>query len=156
LPPTPTISGSPLSFCEGGNTTLTSSAVSGNQWYRNGVLIPGETGQSIIVTQGGNYTVSVTVNGCTSTSAPTTVTTLPVPATPTISIEGPTTYCSNNASVLTANAPAGLSFQWYRNGIAIPDATQNTLAPLTSGNYSVQVSNGSCSSTPAAINLTVN
>lgn len=50
---------------------LTSSSATGNQWYRNGVLIPGATNQNYTVTQNGNYTVIVTSNGCpSSASAP--------------------------------------------------------------------------------------
>ncbi len=49
---------------------LTSSAATGNQWYLNGALIPGETSQTITVTQNGDYTVVVTgANNCTTTSA---------------------------------------------------------------------------------------
>lgn len=48
---------------------LTSSATSGNQWFYNGNEISGETGQNLTVTKDGNYTVKVTVNGCTSASS---------------------------------------------------------------------------------------
>jgi hypothetical protein len=49
---------------------LTSSAATGNQWYLNGVIIPGATGQNYTVTQNGNYTVVVTgANGCSVSSA---------------------------------------------------------------------------------------
>lgn len=48
--------------------TLTSSAPSGNQWLLNGVILVGETGQNLVITQTGNYTVAVTVNGCTTLS----------------------------------------------------------------------------------------
>ncbi|HYC28432.1 MAG TPA: T9SS type A sorting domain-containing protein, partial [Chitinophagaceae bacterium] len=55
--------------------TLTSSYASNNQWYRDGTLLPGETGQTYIVTEAGDYTVSYTDgNSCTSFSAITTVT----------------------------------------------------------------------------------
>jgi hypothetical protein len=51
--------------------TLTSSSPSGNQWYLNGVAIPGATGQTYVATQAGTYTVVVTdAFGCSSTSQP--------------------------------------------------------------------------------------
>jgi photosystem II stability/assembly factor-like uncharacterized protein len=46
--------------------TLTSSSVSGNQWYLNGVLIPGATGQQYSATIAGIYTVLVNQAGCSS------------------------------------------------------------------------------------------
>ncbi|MFL5751949.1 MAG: PKD-like domain-containing protein [Bacteroidia bacterium] len=62
LPATPTITQSVAD--------LTSSAASGNQWYFNGALMPGETNQMITPTQNGNYTVVVTdANGCFASSA---------------------------------------------------------------------------------------
>lgn len=46
---------------------LTSSALTGNQWYLNNVIIPGATAQTYTVLQQGYYTVIVTNNvGCTS------------------------------------------------------------------------------------------
>lgn len=43
---------------------LTSSSLSGNQWYLNGVLIAGATNQNYTATQSGSYTVKV--GGCQS------------------------------------------------------------------------------------------
>jgi hypothetical protein len=46
---------------------LTSSAATGNQWYYEGTLVPGATGQSYTVTNNtGYYYCVVTVNGCSS------------------------------------------------------------------------------------------
>lgn len=60
-PPVPTISQS--------GSVLTSSATTGNQWYLNGVIIPGATSQNYNVSASGNYTVVVSnITGCTSTS----------------------------------------------------------------------------------------
>ena len=46
--------------------TLISSASAGNQWYLEGVEIPGATGQQHVAVHTGNYTVVVTLNDCVS------------------------------------------------------------------------------------------
>jgi Secretion system C-terminal sorting domain/FG-GAP-like repeat len=45
---------------------LTSSASSGNQWYKNNELVSGATGNTYTITTPGAYTVIVTVEGCAS------------------------------------------------------------------------------------------
>lgn len=45
---------------------LTSDAPTGNQWYRDNVLIPDATDAIYEVTENGAYTVIVTINGCSS------------------------------------------------------------------------------------------
>ena len=55
---------------------LNSSSATGNQWYLNGVLIPGATGQTYAFTANGTYTVVVTNGPCSSApSAPEVITT---------------------------------------------------------------------------------
>ncbi|MFH1297454.1 MAG: T9SS type A sorting domain-containing protein [Bacteroidota bacterium] len=49
-----------------GDTLLSSSAPSGNQWYFNGTAIPGATGQTYLPTESGDYYVIVTIDGCSS------------------------------------------------------------------------------------------
>ncbi len=62
-PPTPTV-------IQVGNS-LQSSSASGNQWFRNGVVQGGQTNQTFTPVVNGNYTVVVTINGCSSSpSAP--------------------------------------------------------------------------------------
>jgi hypothetical protein len=46
--------------------TLHSSAPAGNQWYDQGGIITGATGQTYVVTQFGDYWDVVTLNGCSS------------------------------------------------------------------------------------------
>jgi len=49
--------------------TLSSSAAANNQWYLNGTLIPGATGQTYLPTLSGNYQVDVSLaNGCIAQS----------------------------------------------------------------------------------------
>lgn len=47
---------------------LTSSSPTGNQWYLNGAIVPGATGQTYITSQNGNYSLIVTVGSCSSSS----------------------------------------------------------------------------------------
>jgi PKD repeat protein len=47
---------------------LVSSSEEGNQWYYEGDIIPDATAQVYTPTQGGNYSVMVTINGCGSMS----------------------------------------------------------------------------------------
>jgi hypothetical protein len=69
-PATPTLTSSGTAAT---GITLTSSAATGNQFYRNNVLIPGATGTSYLINSGsnnGSYTVTVTnAAGCSATSA---------------------------------------------------------------------------------------
>lgn len=50
-------------------TTLSSSAAAGNQWYKEGVLLTGETNKTYNPAASGDYSVIVTVNGCTSAAS---------------------------------------------------------------------------------------
>ncbi|RZJ73602.1 Calx-beta domain-containing protein [Flavobacterium sp.] len=145
IPTTPTISASgATTFCQGGNVVLTSSATTGNTWSN------GATTQSITVSTSGTYTVAVTSSGCGSAiSAGTTVTVNPIPATPTISASGATTFCQGGNVVLTSSATTGNT---WSNG----QATQS-ITVSDSGTYSVSVSNSGCSSATSASTLvTVN
>ncbi len=55
----------PPTISKSGNV-LTSSASAGNQWYLNGQIIQGATGQTHTATVSGNYTVVAGGNGCAS------------------------------------------------------------------------------------------
>jgi len=156
-PATPTITlGGPTTFCAGGSVTLTSSGVTGNQWYLNNNPIGGATNQSYVATASGNYTVTVTASGCTSAaSAPTTVTVNPIPATPTVTPGGPTTFCAGGSVTLTSSSATGN--QWYLNGNSIGGETNQTYVATASGNYTVVVTTSGCSSAPSSpTTVTVN
>jgi hypothetical protein len=156
-PPTPTITpGGPTTFCAGNSVTLTSSSATGNQWYVGGIAIGGATNQAYIAIASGNYTVTVTTSGCTSApSTATAVTVNPIPATPTITPGGPTTFCAGNSVTLTSSSATGN--QWYLGGIAIGGATSPTYMASASGNYTVTVTALGCTSAASAITtVTVN
>jgi hypothetical protein len=157
IPATPTITpGGPTTFCAGGSVTLTSSSASGNQWLLNGNPIGGATAQTYAATASGNYTVTVTTSGCTSApSSATTVTVNPIPATPTITPGGPTTFCAGGSVTLTSSSASGN--QWYLNGNPIGGATAQTFAANASGSYTVKVTTSGCTSADSAATVvTVN
>ena len=49
---------------------LESSYNEGNQWYLNDILLTGENKQTLTISESGNYSVKVSVNGCTASAAP--------------------------------------------------------------------------------------
>ena len=147
LPTTPTITaGGATTFCVGGSVTLTSSSPTGNVWSPGGA-----TTQSITVTNSGTYSVVVNSGGCTSAASNTiAVTVNPLPAVPTITAGGPTTFCSGGSVTLTSSSPTGNV--WTPGG-----ATTQSITATASGSYTVQVTNGNgCSATSAATVVTVN
>jgi gliding motility-associated-like protein len=147
IPVTPTITaGGPTTFCAGGNVTLTSSAGTSYLWSN------GATAQSIIVTASGSYTVKVTsISGCQSAASVATVVTVnALPGTPTITADGPTSFCTNGNVTLTSSAEA--SYLWS-NGAITP-----SINITASGSYTVKVTNASgCQSLTSTVTVvTVN
>ncbi len=134
--PSVTVTGSgTTSFCLGGSITLTATGGTSYQWST------GETGNSIIASTTGNYSVIASNgSGCTTTSIATQVTAWANPAA-SITVNGNTTLISGQNTSLTASA--GSSFLWIPNG-----ETTSSINVNTAGNYSVQITdNHGCSAT---------
>jgi hypothetical protein len=96
-----------------------------------------------------------------------------LPAKPNITlVEGPTTGCTNpskptitgiasfcigSSTILTSSVSSNM--QWYKDGVAIANATNNTLSVAASGTYTVVASatvGSTCTSTSDATTITVN
>jgi hypothetical protein len=110
----------------------------------NGVWSDGNTSPSIVVTTSGTYYV-INTNGCgNSTSNQIIVTVLPATPIPTITQVG-----YNLESTIGYN-----SYQWFNNNFPIPNETNATFTPISSGNYYVLVvdSNG-CQAQSAVYNF---
>jgi hypothetical protein len=92
----------PTSFCEGGSVVLQSSATSGNVWSN------GATTQEITVTQSGNFSVQTIIAGCSSAVSPVvSVEVNATPAKPTITANGPTSFCDGGSVTLQSSSPVG-------------------------------------------------
>jgi hypothetical protein len=143
--PTSTITaGGATSFCQGGSVALTASAGSSYLWS------PGnQTTQTITATNAGSYTVRVTnASGCSTTSAPTSLTVNSLP-TSTITASGPTTFAPGGSVVLTASA--GSSYLWSPG-----NQTTQSITVTQAGSYTVRVTNVSgCSAISNAVTVTV-
>ena len=154
---TPTISaGGPTTFCAGGSVALISSQSTGNQWKLNGAPIAGATGQNFVASFSGSYTVVYTDgNGCSSESAPMSVTAAAPPATPTVSASGPTSFCAGGSVTLTSSSATGN--QWKLNGALLGGQTAQTLVVSAAGNYTVLVTDGNgCTAESAPTSVQVN
>jgi hypothetical protein len=146
-PPAPLItSNGSNNFCEGGNVTLSSSPADNYQWYKNNNLIAGATAQSYTVTSSGNYEVRTTNSCATSNSNIITITVTPRPS---ITATGATSFCQGSS--VTLNSSAATGNQWYKNGIAITGATSQNYIATETGDYTVKISNGSCTTTASNV-----
>ncbi len=154
ITPTVTASGA-TSFCQGSSVTLSSSATSANQWYKDGTAISGAVNQSYVATQTGNYTVITTVNNCSSSpSAPINIMVSGIPATPVINASGSTIVCQGSGVTLSSSSATGN--QWYKDGVIITGATNQTYNANQTGNYAVKTLINNCSSLMSAtININI-
>lgn len=143
-------------ICAGNSSMLSSSALNGNQWYRDSVLITGATAQTYNPTISGRYTVRTSVGSCISpysTGVMITVNSLPAIA---ITQSGPTSFCQGENVVLSSTQNSGSNYQWYRDGISIIGAVNYAYTAVSSGDYNVMVNNGNCTDTVNAIVVKVN
>lgn len=141
VPAATVTAGGPTTFCQGNNVILTANNGSVYNWSN------GASSQSVTINTSGNYTVTVTTNGCTSTSAPVSVIANPLPVA-TITAGGPLNFCEGGNVTLTASG--GASWNWS-NGASTQGITLSN-----SGNLSVTVTNAAgCAATSGITAVTV-
>lgn len=147
IPAAPTILvNRPTTFCQGDSVVLTAPVATQYLWST------GATTQSITVRTSGTYTLQVGALGCLSpASAGLSVTVNPIPAQPSVTASGATTFCQGDSVILTASEVVGGTYQWS-NG-----STTRSISVRNTGNFSVQVSLAGCNSPASvAVSVTVN
>jgi len=148
--PIPTVSVSSSTICAGQSATLTAtpSAAGGTYTWANN---PSSTNSiTVTPTSTTTYSVTYTLNGCTSQSASGTVTVNPIPSVTVNSVA----ICANESATLTASpSTPGGTYLWSPNG-----ETTNaiTVTPVATSSYSVVYSLNGCQSTAASGTVTVN
>lgn len=141
-PPTPVITASgPTTFCEGGSVTLTSSAASGNVWSN------GTSGQTITISTPGTYSVTTTLNSCSSTSTGTVISVIPTPSIVNSGNVNSTNCVTPNGSISISGSGNG-TLSWSGAGSGtLSTALPATITGLQAGTYSIQfVNQNGCSS----------
>ncbi|MFB9843493.1 Ig-like domain-containing protein [Mucilaginibacter ginsenosidivorans] len=158
-PQPPSASG--IVICPGNTATLTASGSTGSYaWYSiptgGSSLSNNATFTTPVLNANTTYYVETTVNGCTSTRTPVTVTMLPTPAAPTAP---GVTVCSGDVASLAVTAPSG-NYAWYdaaTGGNLLVTGSAYVTPPLVSTTtyYVESVSANGCSSTRTAVTATV-
>ena len=128
-------------FCSGSSTTITTTVSAGTvfAWYKDDVLIVGQTGSTLTVSEAGEYTATVTDgNGCTS--LPSTGLEIEQFDSPTVTIATVpgTTICTGDTATLTANPTGGTGpyiYSWSTGGTG----SSISVAPTTTTTYTVTV-----------------
>jgi hypothetical protein len=116
------------------------------QWRRNGVAIPGNNNDSLLVTQSGAYSVTILVNNCPVNSNSISVTINPSPASPIITSSGTIQPCVGGS--VNLNTGSYSSYDWSTG------ATTQSINVTNSGSCSVSVTGANgCSATSAPFNV---
>lgn len=141
-------------ICSGTSTVLACSPAQGAnytyQWKRNNVDIVGATNYSYAATLAGNYKCEIT-NACSTIT--TNTVSLSLLSSPTAVITPPlsTVICTPSALTLTSNMVANATYQWYRNGTAVINATQSVLSVTTAGTYTIGITANGCNTISAPV-----
>ena len=146
----PAISGTPTA-CLGSSVSFSDAAAGGIWSSTNTAVATVNPATGVVTTVGAGldtivYTVTVSA-GCTGVAVYT-ITTDTIPSSSLLPASGSATLCHGNPvelSVLSAGGGAGLSFQWYKNGVVIPGAFSSSYTADSAGSYTVTVSTATCS-----------
>jgi hypothetical protein len=153
--PLPTVSINPSvsqTICDGGQVSFQATPASGlsYQWRDSGNPLSGAVSSSFNAMASGSYSLLATDNnGCSATTAAVAVTVNSLP------VASFTTDTVNNALHLSVSGDTNHARQWLLNGNPIPGATNAAYVPMSSGDYSLTVTNAAgCSHTSASVSVT--
>ena len=140
-------------------TVLSANNAIGNQyqWLKNGNLIQNANSNYYQAQDSGNYSVEITnLYNCVDTTISIKLNKFELPMA-SISNNGSTSFCEGDSIILNGNINTGLTYQWYKNGDTILDATNSTLVVKTAGDYKLEIKNtNGCSDFSSATSIVVN
>ncbi len=152
-PFTATVNTSTPILCPNTSTVVTTQSYDAYQWYRDGVILPGETNPTLSVSYntgaGSYYSVMATLNGCSEMSDSILVdgwVFLPVVVMSSGSYgtdpnDGSFFICDSTEAdgadsiVFEIMMPYDTNITWFRNGTPIPGANGKSITVKTAGQY---------------------
>lgn len=159
----------PVELCNGSSAVITVSQTnhSSYKWFKNNVLIPGETGPSLTVSQAGIYEAWVDLGICTENGnifeAISNQISVTVLTNFSISISAPDTVdlCPGESYTLQPDVTnPNYFYTWYHNGTIVAGPSHNPSFtvddPSESGNYYVEVENSTASCQAVSQTVSVN
>lgn len=151
-----TLTANSTTKCSTDSIKITASAGNNLQWFLNNVPIAGATDNFIWAKAAGNYTVRFLNGACYSDPSNTiAITNLATPVKPTLTVQGPITFCEGGSVVLSV--PSNVGNQWFIGTSSIAGANGQSYTATQPGNYFVRYTNTSsgCSNYSDTILLTV-
>jgi hypothetical protein len=133
-----------VTICKNSSITFTATGnnITSYQWYKNSAMISGQTNANYTAAVNANFNVVVTSsNGCSGGSDVATLIVNPLPSAQIVIGNGGNINLCNGPILLTAPSTFESTFQWYKNGITISGATNDTLMPTEAAKYKVTVTN---------------
>ena len=129
-------------FCNGDSIKLSTDF--GNytyQWLQNNIPVLNDTNFSTIADTTSSFSIEITDSkGCVDTSIAINVSELSFPTANTIAI-GSYNFCQTEDSLLVTATETGMNYQWKKDGINLSADTFQQYTILSSGIFSVDVSN---------------
>lgn len=127
-------------ICHGNQVALSipGDAQSTVQWLKNNQVLAGENGNSLNVTETGNYRVYVsnTTHACADTTLAQTITVLSLP---TVAAGADASICSGDSIQVTATSAAAISWNnGIQNGVAFAPATSASYIATATDSYGCQ------------------
>jgi gliding motility-associated-like protein len=111
------------------------------QWLKNGVEIPDQIGQKLIVNDAGDYS-AILYNSCENVHIPTNHLKVMLIDAPLVSFNYPDVLklCDKQQTVLNTAYNATYQYRWYKNDVLLNGQISNNLTVSSSGKYKVEVS----------------
>lgn len=123
------------------------------EWYRNGVVIPGETGTSLFASKPGQYYARITLNKYYA--RPTNKVSVHV-VYPALNVRGTFFIMPGDSLQLFTSEFEGLTYQWFNGADAIAAETNRSIWVKDGGTYHVQVTKNERQQHSDTVSINVN